>query len=527
MVYEHEINIFNEDALKNKFSTIDTQFNVTLGKISAIISDSEIEQYVDGHTTMNTRLSSVIQDLDGVHIQVSSMRNEYQNQFDIVDHRISSAELKITDSAIISTVTETTEGQDALSSVIEQNADSIRLKADKIAWDSTHSSMTEDGILTCEGANINGTINIGGEGNSEGLLNYYDETYNLAGTWSYKGIELIGEYELLRWKDALNTEHDRDVPISLNIQEGAVLFNADNCPKATIAQVPVRFKRKTINDPWQMEFSPDVGVQPEDVPLTVTATTGFQVRVTKPLKNYQYNYSPIAKIGYRITLDGNNVYNHFYGNVISHEDGYQISAYSKLLARYLDSTYVQTYFNSIDPQLKNILHNDIVSANVICRGLPGSTIPLTMNCRTNFINTMYVGNEIYVRNYNGDTYYTIFAKNFSQASDERFKDSINPLNNDVVSAIKNVELKQFKVINSDDKDGLNVGIIAQDIIKEFKNSNVDWRKYRIVSERDENGESRYFVDYQQFLIAKLAGLEQIIEEQSEHIRALESVMGGE
>lgn len=122
---------------------------------------------------MNTRLSSVIQDLDGVHIQVSSMRNEYQNQFDIVDHRISSAELKITDSAIISTVTETTEGQDALSSVIEQNADSIRLKADKISWQSTYSSMTENGVLTCTGANISGQVNIGGYNNEKGELILY------------------------------------------------------------------------------------------------------------------------------------------------------------------------------------------------------------------------------------------------------------------------------------------------------------------------------------------------------------------
>lgn len=188
MVYEHEINIFNEDALKNKFSTIDTQFNVTLGKISAIISDSEIEQYVDGHTTMNSRLSSVVQDLSGVHTQISTMQTDYEDGFQSVDSRlttvdetitgiraevssvhseynglntrVSSAETKITDSAIISTVTETTEGQDALSSVIEQKADSIRLKADKISWQSTYSSMTNDGTLTCTGANITGLVNI-------------------------------------------------------------------------------------------------------------------------------------------------------------------------------------------------------------------------------------------------------------------------------------------------------------------------------------------------------------------------------
>lgn len=43
-------------------------------------------------------------------------------------------------------------------SIIEQNADSIRLKATSISWDSTYSSMSADGHLTCTGATINGTI---------------------------------------------------------------------------------------------------------------------------------------------------------------------------------------------------------------------------------------------------------------------------------------------------------------------------------------------------------------------------------
>lgn len=43
-------------------------------------------------------------------------------------------------------------------SLIEQKADSIRLKADEISWSSKYSSMSKDGILTCQGATINGTV---------------------------------------------------------------------------------------------------------------------------------------------------------------------------------------------------------------------------------------------------------------------------------------------------------------------------------------------------------------------------------
>lgn len=43
-------------------------------------------------------------------------------------------------------------------SIIEQKAESIRLKADKISWSSKYSSMSEDGTLTCQNATINGTV---------------------------------------------------------------------------------------------------------------------------------------------------------------------------------------------------------------------------------------------------------------------------------------------------------------------------------------------------------------------------------
>lgn len=45
-----------------------------------------------------------------------------------------------------------------VASIIEQKADSIRLKANEISWKSTYSSMTENGVLTCQGANISGIV---------------------------------------------------------------------------------------------------------------------------------------------------------------------------------------------------------------------------------------------------------------------------------------------------------------------------------------------------------------------------------
>lgn len=67
-------------------------------------------------------------------------------------------------------------------SIIEQKADSIRLRADKISWESKYSSMSEDGILECTGAIINGkfrSIDIG-----------YDPDYEETGVTYRFGVEV-------------------------------------------------------------------------------------------------------------------------------------------------------------------------------------------------------------------------------------------------------------------------------------------------------------------------------------------------
>lgn len=46
-------------------------------------------------------------------------------------------------------------------SLIEQKADSIRLKASKIAWSATYSSMSESGILKCTSAQLKGSMKCG------------------------------------------------------------------------------------------------------------------------------------------------------------------------------------------------------------------------------------------------------------------------------------------------------------------------------------------------------------------------------
>lgn len=90
--------------------------------------------------------------VQGGEIQARATKEE----FNALGTRVSTAEstIKTQGDQIQLKVTE-----DDVNSLIDQKADSIRLKADKISWESENSSMSEDGTLTCKNAKITGAFN--------------------------------------------------------------------------------------------------------------------------------------------------------------------------------------------------------------------------------------------------------------------------------------------------------------------------------------------------------------------------------
>lgn len=85
MIYEQEHSIFDKNSLYRKFSTIDTSFKTTNGKIAAIISDAEIEELVDESTTMNSKLNSTISDVDSIKTQLSDIHTTIANDGTVQD----------------------------------------------------------------------------------------------------------------------------------------------------------------------------------------------------------------------------------------------------------------------------------------------------------------------------------------------------------------------------------------------------------------------------------------------------------
>ena len=172
--------VMDIDSLTLNFSDLTAKYNTVSGQYSSL--DSKITQFeisVDGLsadiTTVSQNLSKNYSTTAQMNTAINAKANEItasvsgtyatKNALNTANGKISALEtwkneasVKITDSAIVSTVTSSSSYTNSVNSLIEQKASSIRLKATTLAWSSTYSSMTADGKLTCTGAQINGEL---------------------------------------------------------------------------------------------------------------------------------------------------------------------------------------------------------------------------------------------------------------------------------------------------------------------------------------------------------------------------------
>lgn len=127
IMYQADVSAPGEEELDSEYPVVTPmqkmQYAVSELKSDNVVIHSEIRQTQSSITAEVTRATGVESDLSS---------------------RLVVAEGQIQ--------TKVTSGQ--VVSIIDQKADSIRLKADKIAWESTYSSMTDDGMLTVSNAVI-------------------------------------------------------------------------------------------------------------------------------------------------------------------------------------------------------------------------------------------------------------------------------------------------------------------------------------------------------------------------------------
>ena len=114
---------------------------------------------------------------------------------------------------------------------------------------------------------------------------------------------------------------------------------------------------------------------------------------------------------------------------------------------------------------------------------------------------------------------------FTTPSDIRLKKNVYSISQAYVDAISNVKLVQYNLnMDISSKTKLLFGAIAQDIIKQLKQHGIDEPDIKLVTRQKmfANSEEEYYtLDYEQFLILRLAGDEQKIDKMQKRIDELE------
>lgn len=111
----------------------------------------------------------------------------------------------------------------------------------------------------------------------------------------------------------------------------------------------------------------------------------------------------------------------------------------------------------------------------------------------------------------------------SSTSDRRLKDDIKNIDENVLKAIGEVELKQFRVKRNNPNNKISFGVIAQDLIESFEKYNLNVEDYDLIDtiEYEDNVEY-YIVNYEQFNVLRHAYNELKQKELEERIAKLEN-----
>lgn len=77
MIFEQEVSIYEKDATTKRFRANETSIDIIQGKISALISESEIIELQNGNTTMYSRLANAEMTVSNLQIDFSDIATKY------------------------------------------------------------------------------------------------------------------------------------------------------------------------------------------------------------------------------------------------------------------------------------------------------------------------------------------------------------------------------------------------------------------------------------------------------------------
>ena len=93
MIFEQPVNIYSQDYVLKRFLSNETAVQVVRGKISALISESELIELQNSKATMYSKLASAVLDINSLQLQFSDISSKY----DTITGQYSSLDAKVAD----------------------------------------------------------------------------------------------------------------------------------------------------------------------------------------------------------------------------------------------------------------------------------------------------------------------------------------------------------------------------------------------------------------------------------------------
>ena len=198
-IWHYQARTLTKDSLTNKMTAYTNAYTALTNAIRTAISDKKITD------AERKDIESKIDRYNVTYADLNSALKQAQKDVATSGTVNAATVLKITEDGLQLRIT-----SDQAESLIEAKADLIRLKADKIAWESKYSSMSEAGNLKCTSAELEGTLKcgtstgnwmkmsnegkmIGGRGSAEyGYIDYSASTYNMVTGNTDRGIQIKG-----------------------------------------------------------------------------------------------------------------------------------------------------------------------------------------------------------------------------------------------------------------------------------------------------------------------------------------------
>ena len=157
----------------------------------------------------------------------------------------------------------------------------------------------------------------------------------------------------------------------------------------------------------------------------------------------------------------------------------------------------------------------------------------TMNMLTSFGTVEFYGSKkntstMFAVYSGGVSVKNMTATNSTVTSDKRLKNNISPITQKYINSIGEVDLIEYNYVPEiDTEEKLNFGVVAQDVIASLEKNNCTDKMGIVLTHKekfDDYSTDYYGVDYNQFLLLRIAYDEQKIAELTERIKALETAI---